>query len=254
MATQLPLRTDYQAVRAQLEGAIQQNLLEEETKALAKHKPAIADDLHGSYLTDTARLMSLFTPELFSACVENYDGGTAEYEFFDSCIQEMNEEIAYLALVAWPNVVGKEGAWSALSLPLEQQWSDKVSIKDDDDEEDDDEPFVDLIMLSANFTDRKVYEEYSKHILVDGGTDFEGLLANSFFVPETSYAEFRAELEAREGISEVIDLGEAVGIPSGEVTQKVREATRRLFSTNQNTDVLPEGAVREAGGSIVMDF
>lgn len=114
------------------------------------------------------------------------------------------------------------------------------------DEEDDDEPHVDLIMLDATFTDRGVYEEYIKHVLADSGGDFEGDSSPiSFFVLETSYAVFRAELEAREGISEVVALGEDVGIPSGEITQAMRDATRRLFSKNLTQQVIGRPADNE---------
>ena len=97
----------------------------------------------------------------------------------------------------------------------------------------DNEPQADLIMLDANFTDREVFEEYSKHILADDATDFNGELNIKFFVLETSYADFRAQLEAREGITDVCALGEVVGTPSGEITQEMRDKTRSLFSAGK---------------------
>jgi hypothetical protein len=97
----------------------------------------------------------------------------------------------------------------------------------------DNEPQADLIMLDANFTDREVFEEYEKHILADDALDFNGELSVKFFVLETSYANFRAELEAREGITDVCALGEVVGTPSGEITQEMRDKTRSLFSSGK---------------------
>ena len=129
MTTQLPLKTDYQAVRAQLEQAFSKNLAEVEAQALAKMPKAVAEEMSGGYVRDVSALVSLFTPDYFAECVEAYDGDTAEHEFFDFCISEMNETIAYLALCAWPKVVGGDTAWGALSFALEQQWSDKVIIK-----------------------------------------------------------------------------------------------------------------------------
>lgn len=127
--TVLPIKTDYQAVRAQLEGAIQQKLQRVETQALSGQPKEVADELRGGYLTDTAKLLSIFTPEYFAQTVEFYEGGDDEHDFLDYCISAMNEEIAYLALCAWPNAIGRDTAWSALSFPLEQQWADKVEIK-----------------------------------------------------------------------------------------------------------------------------
>ena len=132
MTTQLPLKTDYQAVRAQLEQAFSKNLAEVEAQALAKMPKAVAEEMSGGYVRDVSALVSLFTPDYFAECVEAYDGDTAEHEFFDFCISEMNETIAYLALCAWPKVVGGDTAWGALSFALEQQWSDKVSFKDEE--------------------------------------------------------------------------------------------------------------------------
>lgn len=133
MTTQLPLKTDYQAVRAQLEGAISANLAEQEEEWLAKlPNKEVADETRGAYVRDVASLMSLFTPDYYAQCVDAFDGDTDEHAFLDFCIQEMNENIAYLALVAWPNAIGRDDAWSALSFPLEQQWADKVSIIDED--------------------------------------------------------------------------------------------------------------------------
>ena len=132
MTTQLPLKTDYQAVRAQLEGAISEKLASAEEKTLATLPEKIADDLRGDYVGTTAKLMSLFTPDILASYADAFDGDTAEHAFFDFCIQEMNEQIAYLALVAWPNAIGRDYAWPALSFPLEQRWADKVSIIDED--------------------------------------------------------------------------------------------------------------------------
>ena len=132
MTTHLPLKTDYQAVRAQLEGAISEALASAEEVFLARLGGEIADDLRGGYVGDTAKLMSLFTPDSLASYAEAFDGDTSEHDFLDFCIQEMNELIAYLALVAWPNAIGRDYAWSALSFPLSQQWTDKVSIIDED--------------------------------------------------------------------------------------------------------------------------
>lgn len=132
MTTQLPLKTDYQAVRAQLEGAISQKLAMVEDETLAKLPKEVADDMRGGYVRDVAGLVSLFTPDYYAGCVDAFDGDTAEHAFLDFCIQEMNENLAYLALCAWPNAIGREHAWSALSFPLEQQWADKVSIIEED--------------------------------------------------------------------------------------------------------------------------
>lgn len=74
----------------------------------------------------------LFTPEYYAQCVECYDGDTASHDFLDFCVQELNENLAHLALIAWPNAIGREHAWSALSFPLKVQWGDKVSINDEE--------------------------------------------------------------------------------------------------------------------------
>ena len=132
MTTHLPLKTDYQAVRAQLEGAISEALASAEEKKLATLPDDVAEMVRGEYVGDTAKLLSLFTPDYFAGCVEAFDGNTDEHAFLDFCIQEMNENLAYLALCAWPNAIGREHAWSALSFPLEQQWADKVSIIEED--------------------------------------------------------------------------------------------------------------------------
>jgi hypothetical protein len=132
MTTQLPLKTDYQAVRAQLEGAISQQLAMVEDKTLAQVPEDVADELRGGYVRDVAGLVSLFTPDYYAECVESFDGDLASHDFLDFCVQEMNENLAYLALCAWPNAIGREYAWSALSFPLEQRWADKVSIIDED--------------------------------------------------------------------------------------------------------------------------
>jgi hypothetical protein len=133
MNAQLPMTTDYQAVRAQLEGAISRNLAEQEEKWLAKlPNKEVADETRGAYVPDVASLMSLFTPDYYVECVESFDGEPASHAFLDFCIREMNEKIAYLALVAWPNAIGRDDAWSALSFPLSQLWGDKVNIKGED--------------------------------------------------------------------------------------------------------------------------
>lgn len=49
-------------------------------------------------------------------------------DFLDFCIRELNEQVAYLALLAWPRVVGRDEAWSALSSCLEGRWKDKVAF------------------------------------------------------------------------------------------------------------------------------
>ena len=128
--TQLPLKTDYQAVRAQLEGAISQSLAEQEEEWLAKLPKDVAEGMRGDYVRDVARLVSLFTPDYYAEYVESFDGDIASHDFLSLCLQEMNETIAYLALVAWPKAICKDHSWSALTFPLEQQWADKVSIKD----------------------------------------------------------------------------------------------------------------------------
>jgi hypothetical protein len=51
----------------------------------------------------------------------------AEDDFIDFCIQELNENIAYLALIAWPQAIGRDYAWSALRFSL-TQWTDKVTL------------------------------------------------------------------------------------------------------------------------------
>jgi hypothetical protein len=99
---------------------------------------------------------------------------------------------------------------------------------------DTEEPHQDLIILDANFTDREVFEEYSKHILADEANDWDGVLSIKFVVLDTSYASFRAGLEAREGIKDVFALGERVGIPSGEITQEMRDKSRRIFSAGKD--------------------
>ena len=128
MTTQLPLKPDYQAARAQLEGAISKKLAMVEDKTLASLPRYVADDMRGGYVRDVAVLLSPFTPDYYAECVEGFDGDAADHAFLDFCIQELNEYHAYLALVAWPNAVGRDYAWPALSFPLEQRWADKVSI------------------------------------------------------------------------------------------------------------------------------
>ena len=133
MTTQLPLKTDYQAVRAQLEQAFSKNLAEVEEQALAQlPNKEVADEIRGSYVKDTAALVSLFTPDYFAGCVEAFDGDPASHDFLDFCVQELNENLAYLALVAWPNAIGREYAWSALSFPISQRWGDKVSFNEEE--------------------------------------------------------------------------------------------------------------------------
>lgn len=78
MTTQLPLKTDYQAVRAQLEGSILEKLAAVEEKKLAGLPEDVADEVRGGYVGDTAKLLSLFTPDYFSGCVEAFDGNTVE--------------------------------------------------------------------------------------------------------------------------------------------------------------------------------
>ena len=131
MTTELPLQTDYQAARAQLEGAISKKLAMVEYKTLASLPQEVADDMQGGYVRDVAVLLSPFTPDYYAELVASFDGDAAEHAFLDFCIQELNEYHAYLALVAWPNAVGREYAWPALSFPLEQQWADKVSIREE---------------------------------------------------------------------------------------------------------------------------
>ena len=132
MNIQLPLNTDYQAVRAQFEDAIGGNLAEKEAEWLSKLPDEVSDELRGGYVQDTASLMSLFTPEYYAECVDNYEGNITDPRFYLACIQEMNEKIAYLALTAWPNAIDRDAAWVALSYPLGNQWADRVSIKGKD--------------------------------------------------------------------------------------------------------------------------
>ena len=91
-----------------------------------------------------------------------------------------------------------------------------------------------LIILDAAFTDNEVWEEYTKHILAGGYSDFGRLLTVNFVVLESSYAEFRAELEAREGITDVCAMGERGGVPSGEITQEMRDVSRRILSAGND--------------------
>lgn len=129
MNTQITLKTGYQAVRAQLEGAISRNLAEKEAEWLVRLPDEVSDEIRGKYIKDAASLMSLFTPDYFAECVEGFDGDIADHAFLDFCVAEMNEKIAFLALVAWPLAYDRDEAWSALSFSLGEKWADKVSIK-----------------------------------------------------------------------------------------------------------------------------
>ena len=122
---------DYTVARDKLGGAISSNLEDAEKRDLPTHPKEVADDLRGGYVRDAALLTALFTPAVHAEYVEGYEASgndVAEDAFLDFCIQELNEQIAYLALVAWPNAIGRDYAWGALSFPLKNQWSDKVAF------------------------------------------------------------------------------------------------------------------------------
>jgi hypothetical protein len=175
--------------------------------------------MRGGYLRDVAGLVSLFTPDYYAECVEAFDGDTDEHAFLDFCIQEMNENLAYLALCAWPNAIGREHAWSALSFPLEQKWADKVSIIDD------------VLYLSATFTDKDAFKEYRDHEYASETAD--GCVVY-FFVPVSDYRWFRFELEVHEGVESVMVFGEAEGTPRGEITDEML-AKGKFYSDSANT-------------------
>ncbi len=122
-----PIGTDYQAVRAKIEGTILPKLAEFEEYSLAQLSKHVADEMRGIHVKNTANLMSLFTSDLYEDCVSAYGADASSDDFVDFCLQELNDKIAFMSLVAWPVAYDREGAWSALSFHM-PQWADKVSI------------------------------------------------------------------------------------------------------------------------------
>ena len=122
---------DYTVARDKLGKAITRDLEAAEKLELPDYPKKLADELRGGYVRDAEMLTGIFTPRIHAGYVESYElmgKDVAEDDFLDFCIRELNEQVAYLALLAWPRVVGRDDAWSALSYLLKGRWKDKVAF------------------------------------------------------------------------------------------------------------------------------
>ena len=207
MNAQLPMTTDYQAVRAQLEEAILPNLAEFEDRIRAGLPEKLAEEMRGIHIKNTDNLLCLFTPELYADCLETYNG---ELSFIGFCLREMNEKIAFMALVSWPVAYDREGSWSALSFYMDK-WTDKVSIKGEDAPE---------TSFHASSTVRNV-------IWVDGE-----------FVPEQIeeiYEAFDGDLDKAKAVYRDFTGGCATGMAMDDLTQLGGEIALGIpYTTDKN--------------------
>ena len=122
---------DYAVAHKNLGKAITRDLEAAGKRELPDYPKEVADELRGGYVRDAEMLTAIFTPTLHAGYVGSYElmgKDVADDDFLDFCIRELNEQVAYLALVSWPRVVGRDDAWSALSFPLRGRWKDKVAF------------------------------------------------------------------------------------------------------------------------------
>ena len=100
-----------------------------------------------------------------------------------------------------------------------------------------------VLYLSADFTDKDAFKEYSNH---EYSSETADDCVVYFFVPVSQYRSFRFELEAHDGVESVMVFGEAESTPRGEITDEML-AKGKFYSDSANTPSMRWVAPEMAG-------